>query len=161
MTSELHKQLTARGARWLRQKGFGVIASELVTHRPGEQADVIGFRSTCSGLIEVKVSRSDFLADRRKPHRQSGGLGNYRFYLCPPSLILPEDLPERWGLLYAEPRRIVEVVRPPGNVWPVVDSRLLESGSPWAAFAHPSDASAERALLYSIARRLSAGERAS
>ena len=58
----------------------------------------VGFIFTT--LIEVKVSRSDFLRDRKKPHRQELGMGNYRYYCCPDGMIKPDELPENWGLFY-------------------------------------------------------------
>ncbi len=97
MAGDVHKLLVRLGERWLKRQGFAVVASELVTSGTREQADVIGFRSNCSAVIEAKASRSDFLADARKPHRVAGGLGTYRFYLCPPEVIALSDLPERWG----------------------------------------------------------------
>jgi hypothetical protein len=84
MPGDVHKLLVTLGERWVKREGFAVVASELVTGGTREQADVIGFRSNCSVLIEAKVSRSDFLADARKPHRVAGGLGVYRFYLARP-----------------------------------------------------------------------------
>ena len=43
-----------------------------------------------------------FLADRSKPHRLNPemGMGKYRYYICPTGLIKPEELPEKWGLIY-------------------------------------------------------------
>lgn len=59
-------------------------------------------------LIEVKTSRADFLADAKKSHRQcstpDAALGNWRFYLCSEGLIEPAELPEKWGLLWADER---------------------------------------------------------
>jgi hypothetical protein len=34
-------------------------------------------------------------------------MGQRRYYLCPPEIIKLEDLPKKWGLLWAEKRRIV------------------------------------------------------
>lgn len=75
MAGDVHKQLVTLGEKWLKRQGFSVVASELVTGGTREQADVIGFRTNCSAVIEAKASRSDFLADARKPHRMAGGLG--------------------------------------------------------------------------------------
>jgi len=58
----------------------------------------VGFIFTT--LVEVKVSRADFLKDKKKPHRQGLGMGNYRYYCCPDGMIKPEELPENWGLFY-------------------------------------------------------------
>ncbi|CAG9230086.1 conserved hypothetical protein [Paraburkholderia tropica] len=151
MPGEVHKQLVTLGAKWLRRQGFAVVANELVTGRRGEEADTIGFRSNCSALIEVKASRSDFLADARKPHRTAGGLGVYRFYLCPPGVIDVDDLPKGWGLLYAEGRGVREVLRPTGNAWPSWGAKIGD----WPAFQHDANVDAERGVLFSIARRRS------
>lgn len=151
-TSEEHKRLTQQGAKWFRQNGFGVVATELTCSRSREQPDVIAFRSSCSAIIEVKVSRSDFLADRKKPERYTGGLGTYRFYLCPEGLIAPSELPVGWGLLYAKGRSVEAVVKPQGNIWPSPEDSFKGT---WVAFQHAPDVLAERSALYSIARRLS------
>lgn len=151
MPGELHQQLVALGERWMKRQGFGVVAAELVTNGTNEQADVVGFRSTCSAVLEAKASRADFLADSKKPHRSAGGLGVYRLYLCPPGVIELDDLPSGWGLLYADGQRITEVRRPTGNLWP---SYGVSVGD-WGDFQHQADERAERSVLYSIARRRS------
>lgn len=152
MSGALHRELVNLGDRWLKRQGFGVVATELAVAGVAEQVDGIGFRSTCSAVLEAKASRADFLADRRKPHRQSGGLGNYRFFVCPSGLVQPEELPERWGLLWTRGRGLVMVAGPSGNWWPGYGAPLA-ADSQWAAFWHPSDAWNERKVLYSIARR--------
>lgn len=68
-----------------------------------ERCDAVLFCSSYSYMIETKISRSDFLADFKKPHRINGGIGNYRYYACPEGLIKPEELPEKWGLIYVRP----------------------------------------------------------
>jgi|GEM_PF-957259 hypothetical protein len=151
MPGELHQQLVALGERWMKRQGFGVVAAELVTNGTNEQADVVGFRSTCSAVLEAKASRADFLADSKKPHRSAGGLGVYRFYLCPPGVIEVADLPSGWGLLYADGQRITEVRRPTGNLWPAYGVSVGD----WGDFQHQPDERAERGVLYSIARRRS------
>ncbi|ARR15340.1 hypothetical protein [Xanthomonas citri] len=145
-----HAQLVDLGARWVRREGFGVVATEVVAVGCREQADVIGLRATCSAVIEAKASRADFLADWAKPHRHTGGLGLYRFFACPEGLIDLAELTKGWGLLYATSRSIRAVVRPPGNIWPRRDA----ASAAWEAFQHQSNDSAERSVLYSIARRL-------
>lgn len=154
MPSEYHDKLVSLGARWLKRNGFPVVATELKCSGSREQPDVIGFRSSCSAVIEVKVSRSDFLADGKKPERNGGGLGVYRFYLCPAGLVTLSDLPERWGLLEVDGRQVNAVLAPRGNYWPALDAPSEFLGS-WADFQHTPDSSAERSALFSIARRLS------
>jgi hypothetical protein len=66
-------------------------------------------------------------------------------------VIEVSDLPERWGLLYAEGRGVRDVLRPTGNGWPSPGSTF----SDWHAFQHEVDVDAERGVLFSIARRRS------
>lgn len=151
MPSKIHAELTQLGARWLKRQGFPIVSTELRAAGCPEQADVIGFRSTCSAIIEVKISRSDFRADAAKPWRsvEPAGLGNYRFYLSPQGMLAPEELPPKWGLLHAAGGRIIEVKRPLGNQW----SRST-TNERWQEFLFPSDLSREHAVLFSVARRL-------
>lgn len=155
--SDEHKRLTALGASWFRKNGFGVIATELTCFGSREQPDVIAFRSSCSAMIEVKVSRADFLADKKKPERTAGGLGLYRFYLCPEGMITPEELPPKWGLLYAKGRAVVAVVKGQGNLWPALRVSPASEAvmGDWRDFQNEPNEDAERRALYSIARRLS------
>ncbi|HHH9441343.1 TPA: hypothetical protein ACP32N_003282 [Pseudomonas aeruginosa] len=134
-----------------------MIATELFTVGSRERPDVLAFRQTASAVIEVKVSRADFRADRDKPERTAGGLGNYRFFLCPEGMIHPEDLPRRWGLLYAKGRSVVPVVCPRGNLWPGIprNSETEKLATDWLPYLHYPDLDAERSALFSIARRLS------
>ncbi|MAA94933.1 MAG: adenylosuccinate synthase [Rheinheimera sp.] len=110
-----HDQLCQKAVRWLQSPlskagpGCHTALTEAKTGFNGEICDAIGFRAcgtpyAGSVVIEVKMSRTDFLADRHKPHRQSGGVGNWRYYLCPEGIINPEDLPEKWGLLWLSDR---------------------------------------------------------
>jgi len=68
----------------------------------GEMPDAIGWKKAChSVLVECKLSRPDFLADREKPFRQKPetGVGCERYYLAPRGLIRVEELRPGWGLL--------------------------------------------------------------
>jgi hypothetical protein len=99
-----HAELVEFGAKYLYGKKYMVVLKELTTCIP-ETADVLGFRAGHSHLIEAKTSRSDFKADAKKsfrvyPHQ---GVGNLRSYICPTGLIKPEELPEKWGLIYIDP----------------------------------------------------------
>ncbi len=106
-----HAQLVERAVQWLRGYGCGVILSEQACVS-GEMPDAIGWkRASHSVMVECKISRADFLADRIKPFRLKPhlGLGCERFYLVPPGMVQVDELPSGWGLL--EPRnRKVEVV---------------------------------------------------
>ena len=141
------------GAKWLEKQGFPIVFTELQSIGCREQADVVAFRSSCSAIIEAKTSRSDFLVDARKPERQVDGLGLgvYRYYLCPAGLIMPADLPLRWGLLHEVDGKVIQVAGPTGNYWPSFGTELPG----WSDFQHQSNISSERSALFSIARRLS------
>jgi hypothetical protein len=107
-----HAQLVERAVRWLRGYRCGVVLSEQACVS-GEMPDAIGWKKAChSVLVECKVTRADFLADRVKPFRQKPekGVGSERFYLTPPALAQVEELPVGWGLLELRRGR-VEMVR--------------------------------------------------
>lgn len=87
--------------RWLRGYRCGVVLSEQACVS-GEMPDAIGWKKAChSVLVECKVTRADFLADRAKPFRvkPEKGVGSERFYMTPAGLVKIEELPLGWGLL--------------------------------------------------------------
>lgn len=150
MPSELHEQLCLKAVTWLKKHGFPVSAMNVWAAGSRERLDCIGYRQQCSVLIEVKVSRSDFRADFKKPERRSGGVGTYRFYLAPAGMIDVTELPKGWGLLEFDGKQIAMVQGPLGNLWP---SSEYATGTPWEPYVHAACKSAEIAILYSIARR--------
>jgi hypothetical protein len=110
-----HAELCETAKKWLvrpnSQRGHGchVALSECRSGWGGEMPDAIGFRAagrvTETVVVEVKCSRSDFFADAKKPHRADGeGMGLYRYFMCPEGLIRPDEVPERWGLLWVNAR---------------------------------------------------------
>jgi len=108
-----HAQLVEKAVRWLRHYRCGVVLSEQACVS-GEMPDAIGWKRAChSVLVECKVTRTDFLADRAKPFRQKPekGVGSERFYLTPPALVQAAELPEGWGLLECRHGQIA-MVRP-------------------------------------------------
>lgn len=114
-----HTELVLRAEKWLKSMGCGVVFRDPFkahTHN-GEQPDAMGWRDGLSLLVEVKVSRSDFLADKKKSFRADAtkGMGDWRFYMCPPEVIRVEDLPQGWGLLYCHKNRIKKIHGFPGN----------------------------------------------
>jgi len=85
--------------QWLRRYRCGVVLSEQASVS-GEMPDAIGWKRAChSVLVEGKVSRADFLADRDKPFRQRPeiGVGCERYYLTPRGLLRTEELPRAGG----------------------------------------------------------------
>ena len=59
-------------------------------------------------LIECKISKSDYLADLKKPWRREShrGIGSFRYYLTTKGLLNPSELPEKWGLLETTGKKI-------------------------------------------------------
>lgn len=107
-----HDDLVQVAARWLQGTGrCSVVLADFRCMVAMELPDAIGWPMNWnwSVVIECKVSRSDFFADRRKPHRRpdcSFAMGCERYYLTPPGLVKLEELPEGWGLLEAHPGRV-------------------------------------------------------
>src|SRR5438270_4402035 len=108
-----HEKLVKAAVAWLRRYRCGVVLSEQ-SCASGETPDAIGWKRAChSVVVECKVSRADFLADREKAFRQKPevAMGCERFYLVPAGLLNPDELPAGWGLLALRGRE-VELERP-------------------------------------------------
>lgn len=114
-----HKDLVVRAEKWLIQQGCGITIRDPFRACTicGEEPDVIGWRDGISILIECKMSRSDFFADQKKSFRiiPENGMGDWRFFLTPPEIIVPEDLPDGWGLLWAKDKIIKKIYGVPTN----------------------------------------------
>lgn len=78
-----------------------VVCTEVSASHSAESPDVFGVGADgITYLIECKVSRADFLADRSKPHRSASlHLGSYRWFCAPSGIIEPHELPKGWGLI--------------------------------------------------------------
>jgi hypothetical protein len=103
-----HPQLVEKAVHWLRGYRCGVVLSEQACVS-GEMPDAIGWKRAChSVLVECKITRSDFLADRAKPFRlkPETGVGCERFYFVPAGLIRCDELPGGWGLLELRAGRV-------------------------------------------------------
>lgn len=121
-----HRDLCFKATKYLRNKGIESTGLIMPSHfkcqyvvceleRVGESPDAFGFGGSSTQLIEVKVSRSDFLSDKKKFWRKfpEHGIGKFRSYLCPEVLIRETDLPKYWGLLWINKKgKITEIVKP-------------------------------------------------
>lgn len=144
----LHRQLVEIAYKWvLKNTSCGVAFKELNTYASNrEYPDVIGFGAWAhSVLIEVKVSRSDFLNDKKKKFRKNPekGMGRQRFYCCPTGLIKMDELPKGWGLIYVSDKMKAKCVHSPyaGNIGERHDGFL-------------QNIEAEHGFMYSALRRL-------
>lgn len=121
-TNCLHHQLCCEGAKYIltpkakepwegRNKWSCV---EIVT-MGCELPDVYANNGENSTVIEVKTSHQDFMNDKHKYCRSVKAknnnhiLGNYHYYLCPENVIKEDELPENWGLLYWDGKKITKV----------------------------------------------------
>ena len=107
-----------RASAWLSGRKCFAVLPEFSTWSTGHEIpDVIGWRvghgSARSVLVEVKTTRSDFLADAKKGVRvhPARGMGHTRWYFTPPGLIGVQELPRSWGLAECS-GRTVRVVAP-------------------------------------------------
>lgn len=147
-----HSSLVLIGERWLKSKlKFPIVASELKCVGSREIPDVLGFRSHTSILIECKTSRSDFLADAKKPERNGSemGVGNYRVYLTPKGLLSIDEIPNRWGLIEVDMHGNLEITHfLKGNIF--CSNSSPQEHYETDPFFHKSDMQRERAYLYSL-----------
>lgn len=108
-----HAVLVKLAVEWLRRKyRCGIILSEQACIS-GEIPDAIGWKGkNHSVMVECKVSRGDFLADRNKAFRTDANIaiGCERYYFAQRGLISIDELPAGWGLLECH-NRTVEIVR--------------------------------------------------
>lgn len=111
-----HKVGVKRIAAWLTgTKRMAVVMAERVVTSQTETPDAIAWSTRGESiLVEVKVSRSDFLADRHKSFRryEELGVGQLRYFAAPRGLLKSEDMPEGWGLLDIHQYQVREVVKP-------------------------------------------------
>jgi hypothetical protein len=117
-----HQELCSLAVKWLQRSpgrtgpACQVAFSEAKGGWNGEIPDAIGFRTAAedegSVVVEVKVSRADYLADRAKAHRQDGtlGMGLYRYYMAPAGIISVQELPQRWGLVEVSSKGVLRVL---------------------------------------------------
>lgn len=136
-----HDELVNRAEKWLKTYGCGVVFRDefrpITSNR--EQPDAIGWVVNTSILVECKATRSDFLKDKKKLFRKNPeqGMGDWRFFMCPPGLIKVEDLPSGWGLLYVYPKSVKKVHGVPKKMShtsaPFVGNKLCEQQMMYAA----------------------------
>lgn len=110
-----HNTLVQRAKKWLKNQHYWGIVAELKTYS-AEIPDAIGWKHHESCMLDCKASHSDFLADKHKESRKLNKMmGNLRYYMCPPSVIQPDELTNGWGLLYAYPNEIKVIVKAQRN----------------------------------------------
>jgi hypothetical protein len=83
------------------------------------EADVLSvLKSGYISEFEVKISRSDFLADAKKEkwkffeNKIEEGIPNYFYYACPDNLISKEEIQDFAGLIYVDSNGL-EIIKKP------------------------------------------------
>lgn len=111
-----HREGVKRIAAWLGgTRRMSVVFAERVVTASTETPDAIAWNSSGESiLVEVKVSRADFHADKNKVFRRDEdiGVGTQRYFAAPKGMLAPEDMPPGWGLLAIDRYQIREVVKP-------------------------------------------------
>ena len=110
-----HEELRKAAVRWLtNSKKCSVVLSEMVS-AAGDIPDAIGWKYGFSYMVECKASRSDFHANKNKPHeRANSGVGCHCFFLSVPEVIKIEDLEDSdYGLLWLGESGVIRVKKEP------------------------------------------------
>jgi len=113
-----HKELVEKAKQWLIQaKGCNPVFTEKGSQRISEMPDAIGWNGHNCYVVEAKVSMADFNADKKKPHRTDGGMGNLRYFLVPKEIEneAMKKLPIGWGLLSIRMNEFVSQIRLMGS----------------------------------------------
>ena len=140
-----HKEIVDIAARWARSR-HGVVVKEFYCYTH-DIPDVFACNGSFSTMIECKISRSDFLRDKKKIYRWGNGeygMSNYRIYCAPKGLLdLNRDIPEKWGLLEVDDkgkaRLAVDIFKGNKSIFWFENNTFMQNE--------------ERKILYSIARR--------
>lgn len=105
--------LVELAAKWLHSQRCAVVITEMASSE-SETPDAIGWRSGSSILIECKASVSDFRADAKKSFRRypEWGMGCERYFCALAGTLTPEMIPEKWGLLLWNGKRMTVARKP-------------------------------------------------
>ena len=110
-----HGVLVDRAVKWLKNsKRCGVVFKEPHSWSiTGEIPDAIGWCGGRSILVECKTNRRDYFSDKQKTFRQLAetGMGVHRYYMTPPGLVVPEEIKNKWGLLWVYEKQVREKKR--------------------------------------------------
>lgn len=63
--------------------------------------------------FEIKISRSDYFNDAKKDKHKACNGANYFYYVCPEGLIKPEEVDNKYGLIYINKYDCAVIVKKP------------------------------------------------
>lgn len=159
-TPVTHAALVVAAVRWLRAtQRCTVVFAEMTAGAAGYSPDALGWHRRFSILVECKVSRADFFADRKKMiHVLPDNFpGEERWYLTLPGLVQPHELPEGWWLAEATRGGVRMVTHPPP--WPNTSPRDARCPSCWRRVRNNPRMAAGVPYLLSAVRRHQIGAR--
>lgn len=149
-----HAALVERAKRWLVVTWrCGIVLTEFSAGTGIVVPDAIGWRDggRWSVLVECKVTRADFLRDRKKAsHEPEFRLGQEQWYLTTSGLLQPDEVPAEWGLAEIRGHFVHRVRHPLATRFPGVMSSACAVSNAEIAFR-------EMPMLYSATRRLGQG----
>ena len=130
------KEIQAALCKYLSQKGHEHLC-ENYGHTVFEMDIASLSKSDMLLEFEVKVSRSDFLADKNKssnrlrkfdiydrPYGQEGKCPNYFYYVCPEKLISIDEIPTFAGLFYYTENKEIVLIKSPKRIHKIPSKRV-------------------------------------
>ena len=146
-----HRSLCLIGERFLRRELRVPVTAIEVKSTLREVPDVFGASSLSTFILEAKASRSDFIVDIDKPFRKNmeNGVGDYRYYICPESLIDVSELPDKWGLIWVDElgRATLKYGYNPTQRMP------WDNGDSYEQWRIEHDITNDQSIMYSLLRR--------
>jgi hypothetical protein len=140
-----HDELNTLAVRYLQTTGgFSIICKECHSNVQ-EIPDVYAVNNRYSVVIECKTSHADFERDKKKRFRKypKEGLGRFRYYFCEEGVILPEELPAKWGLVYVYPNGFIRLIK----------GKILGNNKDDGKYRFQEDYNRECAVMYSLLRK--------
>ncbi|MGJ9385514.1 hypothetical protein [Salipaludibacillus sp. CF4.18] len=118
MEGPLHKYFKQQSLYWLKNKMTDLCANEvkLYARRKKLKADALGinFKRKESRIIEVKISREDFLRDEVLAASYGyHAIADYAYLMTPVGLLSKEEIPIGYGLLEMDEFDTIKVRRNP------------------------------------------------
>ena len=106
MESQKHKDLKKIGLNFLKIKVTDLVANEVKFNNLKSIADVCGINIKRQEIriIEVKVSKQDFLRDKKLMDIEKSYYKHchYFYIMCPENIIDINDIPKEYGLLWID-----------------------------------------------------------
>jgi len=103
---EIHHQLKILGMHWLKTKGQDAIGIEIKYRNMYSIADIasVNLKRKEVRIIECKASKQDFKRDKKLLSYNNSYYSHchYFYIMCPENIILPSDIPSKYGLLWVD-----------------------------------------------------------